>query len=146
MSTPRFLIPALLFCMACGAASPTASAPKNVRADARAAVDVAKDAWVVTANACLDAAQLTGDTSLKEKCGVPLEAAHDLIIAAADAVDTQWTDGAACSLARATLLIQSVVPALGAPGADVAAVTNDAAAVAQRYVTAACVMDAGADR
>lgn len=142
----RFLLPvALLACLACGAASPTASAPKNVRADARAAVDVAKDAWVVTANACLDAAQLTGDTSLKDKCGKPLEAAHDLIVAAADAVDTQWTDGAACSLTRATLLIASVVPSLGAPGADVVAVANDAAAVARAITPFTCVLDGGAE-
>ncbi len=81
-------------------------APQMVsRATARAAVDVAKDAWVTASDVCKAAG--TADPAVGAKCAEPLDVAHDLIVASALAVDTNWDGNAACSLAKATLLVST---------------------------------------
>src|ERR1700674_2126693 len=77
---------ALIFLTACFGAAPSgAKAPGQVRAEARSAVLMAKDSWVVATNACIDVATHTG-SDLKA-CAALLTPAHDAIVDAAVAVD-----------------------------------------------------------
>lgn len=129
------LLALLLLATACGGAT---SNPATPRAVARASVDLAKDAWVMLANACVDAVQTTGDPSLVDSCGKPLEAAHDLIISAATAVDTNWNTSAACELQNATTLIASALPLVVKTHPEVAPTVTDAVSAASLLTGLAC--------
>lgn len=125
------LVPVLAAVFACGGATPS---PAAVRAGSRAAVDVAKDAWVLVAHACIDAAQEMGDAgdgpALEGKCASYLSEAHDLIVAAAEAVDTDWSPKAACDLAQATVLVAGAANAVGAIKPQVKPIADDAVVLA----------------
>jgi hypothetical protein len=110
------------------------------RATARAAVDVAKDAWVLVARACIDTAETTNNDELRIQCAKYLSPAHNLIQSAADAVDTNWTQGAACDLAHATdLLVETLHNVnLGPAANDVRATIEDAVSLANQSSGYSC--------
>lgn len=126
----------------CGGATPS---PQTVRAKARASVDLAKDAWVLMANACVDAVTTTGDATLAAKCGKPLEVAHDLIVSAAVAVDTNWNTSASCNLENAVDLIASALPLVGAAAPGIAPTVLDAVSAAQLGAGTLCQHNPPAD-
>lgn len=128
-----------LFAFSCGGAP---SAPATPRSAARAAVDVAKDAWVLVANACVDTAQVTGSKALLKKCGQPLQDARVLLMAAADAVDGAWTTEAGCDVLDAVLLVARSAGGLGAYGTSVLPVVQDAVMLATGVAGSACAKDA----
>ena len=143
----KFLICTLAFllasCSACGAA-PT-PAPGTARASTRAAVDVAKDAWVLVATGCIDTAKATGKDTIREACAKYLVPAHGLIQAAADAVDANWSAGAACDLVQAASLMSDGLQNIQLqPGiaADVLPVVLDAMKLA-KDLAGNCVVDGG---
>jgi hypothetical protein len=119
----------------CGGAP---SAPATPRSAARAAVDVAKDAWVLVANACVDAAQVTNSKALLHKCAAPLTAARVLLLVAADAVDGAWTAQAGCDVLDAVLLVAKGAGSLGAYGVSVLPVVQDAVMLATGVAGSAC--------
>ncbi len=104
--------PLLFLLAACGPASTT---PDMVRANARAAVAVAKSTYVVVGNACVDAVQLTGSTKIAIACADALDPAYNLIVDAAAAVDVGWTPAAACELVKAVAYLSKGVTAVGQP-------------------------------
>lgn len=118
-----------LFLVGCGASM----SPAMVRAQARAGVDIAKDVWVMTANACVDAAAESGNDELRLKCRALMVPAHDLIVAAAEAVDGQWSPSAACALGRATALMGQAVVLVADPAAKKA--SDDAIMVANSLLS-----------
>ncbi len=126
----------------CGGAAPPAV---TARATQRSAAAVAKDAWVLVAQTCVSLSQERQDDSIRVKCGVYLVPAHDLILVADDAVDTQWSTSAACELVQATGLVASAAEVLGASSPQVKAVATDAAVVAKALAGAACAADGGAE-
>jgi hypothetical protein len=107
------LLPALfLTLIACSGAPNVVKTPGAARAEARASVELAKDAWVTAATACLDVAKAT--MADNGKCGVLLTPAHDAIVDAAVVVDTMapgdlvTPSSVACNLQRAALAILKV--------------------------------------
>jgi hypothetical protein len=127
----------------CGGAAPVV---KNPRPAARAAVDVAKDAWVVVADACVAAAEEANDDSIRAKCAKVLKPAHDMIVDAAEAVDTNWNAGAACALSNAMKLVDQAASGLSLFARPTQAVVADALAVAQDLAGAGCgSSDAGVE-
>lgn len=124
------------------------SQAQTARATARAAVDVAKDAWVAVANACVDVASVDPDAgpALEANCGVYLAPAHDLILSAGAAVDTDWSPKAACDLAQATALVAKAAQSVASLKGTAAVVAQDAATMAAAIAaSAACSADAGAE-
>jgi hypothetical protein len=135
----------LASCSACAGHAPRP--PAAPRATARAAVDVTKDAWVLVARACLDTAESTGNDNLRVQCKTYLSPAHNLIQAAADAVDASWNQGAACDLARAAgLIVETLHNVNLGPAADsVRATVEDAMSMASQVSNYACpATDGGA--
>jgi hypothetical protein len=128
-------------CLTAGCAGAPAAPPVDPRPAARAAVDVAKDAWVVAANACIAAVQSGAGDAVQQVCSKNLDQAHDLIVVAATAVSTGWNSNAACDLAEGAKLLVAVSNSLSS--ADVAAVVSDAAVVAQGLAGGACKADGG---
>src|ERR1700682_4263861 len=124
-----------LFACSCGGAS---SVPGTPRSASRAAVDVAKDAWVLAANACVDAAQATNSKALLKKCAGPLTDARVLLMAAADAVDGTWTPQAGCDVLNAVMLVAKAVGGLGVYGQDILPVVTDSVALATGIAGGAC--------
>ena len=115
-----------------------------------AAVTGAQNAWVVAANVCVAVANVKGTTPTALGCGLPLGLAHDLIIDAAAAVDTQWNQSAACDLLGALELIRSATKPLDPPVSVMTAITDGielATAVTQGTCVAPVlpVVDAGGD-
>ena len=117
--------------VALAACAPT-NAPVPPRAEARAAVLVAKDAWVTAATACIDLAKETMIDNAT--CAKYLEPAHDAIVVAADAVDAMDPSAkvtppvVVCSLIRATQAIAKTPTTLPKAVADVLAPILDEAA------------------
>ncbi len=133
-------------CSVVGCGGSNGAPPVSPTAAARGAVDVAKDAWVVAATACTDAAEESGDDLIRQKCADVLIPARTLIIAAAQAVDTQWSPKAACDLAQGVALVAKSLEALPLNfSADIKTVIDDAATLAVAAVgSASCsASDAG---
>jgi hypothetical protein len=139
-----------LFAFALGlaacAGSPSAPAATPTSA-ARSAVDVAKDAEVLVGTGCIAAAVLAKDDSIRTKCGAALAPATVLIESAAGAVDTNWSNKAACDLAQAVALIAATAGKFGALPANFAPVLADATVLAGAAVgSSSCASsDAGAE-
>jgi len=136
-------VAAALFMLTTGCFKTSFSPAQDVRPVARAATDLAKDAWVLAATACLDAANAAGDDAIRAKCEKVLTPAHDLIAAAAEAVDTSWTDGAACDLLKATGMVVLATKDFSQNG--IGPTIADAAKIAATLTSAACTQDAGSE-
>lgn len=139
----RFLGLLLVLGVGCGSATPAPGSPTSA---ARGAVDVAKDAWVTAASACVDAAEEANSYDIRQKCAEVLVPARALILDAANAVDTEWSPKAACDLAQAAALIAQAAASLPVQfSKDISAVIQDAAVLAQAAAgSAACsASDAG---
>ncbi len=78
------ILASLLALTACG--GKPAVSPDMVRANARAAVSVAKTAYVLVANACLDVSTITGNGAVATTCANALDPAYNMIVDAAAAV------------------------------------------------------------
>ena len=137
-----FVMFLVVACTGCGAASSPANAP---RAATRAAVDVAKDAWVIVGTSCVDAAKIAKNDQIRVKCAHYLLPARDLISYAAEAVDTQWSPKAACALSQGVLLVADGAKDLVTYSKTIQPLVDDAVALANVMVgSAACVpVDAG---
>lgn len=119
---------ALGFAVACGATPPVV---QTARPAARAAVDVAKDAWVLLAHACIDVAKIPGtDPKILDACQKTLPTAHDLILDAATAVDVDWSPKSGCAVLQAAQLLAQVASGLGGLGTTILPVVTDAVALA----------------
>ena len=130
-----------------GCVSTTVNAVSSPTAAPRAAVEVAKDAWVLTATACQDAAEAANDDSIRTKCGAVMLPARDLILVASAAVDTTWSPKAACDLAQGVTLV--VQAANGLPvtySAEIGTVLSDAKVLVNKVLdSSVCATDAGAE-
>lgn len=135
--------------MACGSATPAPSVPTpaQARAEARGAVETAEAAWLLAANACVDAAALSGKPQLATDCGTVLLPARDALIAAAGDVDA-WEVGAglptpaaavACELAAVSVALEAV----SGLGVKLPSVVTDSQTLAASLVCPA--VDAGKD-
>jgi hypothetical protein len=118
----KHLFPALLLLAACSGGLPQ---PDMVRANARAAVAVAKSTYVVVGTACVDAVQLTGDKKIAMACADALDPAYHLILDAANAVDSGWTAAAACELVQGIAYVARGSTAMGALSASLAPAVRD---------------------
>jgi hypothetical protein len=116
----------------------------TAHAEMRAAVALAKDAWMSAAQACVDVAHANND-EMPPVCRTALVPAHGLIVAAAKAVDASndAPKAAACELADAVHEIASVLPTLGPAGKEIAPIVNDAVILAEGL--GSCAVDAGAE-
>lgn len=113
----------------CGSSTPAPKTPVIPRATARAAVDAAKDAWVTVAQICVDVGTASQDVRIGDSCDQYLQPAHDLIVLAAEAVDTQWSPAAGCALMQGAAQIANAAKLLPLKPTD-AALVEDAQAVA----------------
>lgn len=115
------------------AASPSTSGP--VRAELRAAVLLAKDAWVVAGKACIAAQTQPG--GMPAVCETDLIPAHDAILSAAYAVDAMDVAAvsapaeAVCQLTDAATKIAALVPKLGPAAASLDGLATDALAMSK---------------
>jgi hypothetical protein len=134
---------------ACGGAPPKPLTPaQSQRATARAAVTVAASAFVLAANACLAASQAdpVNHAAIAKTCVKYLDPAHDLIVEAAQAVDSTWSPKAACDLSQAVTLATTAMTTLGLNTASLAPVLQDAAMLALALAGTNCApADAGAE-
>jgi hypothetical protein len=148
---------ALIISAVIGATASCAALSKDVAAAAPithatevAAVTGAQNAWVVAANVCVAVANVKNTTPNALGCGEPLSAAHDLIVDAAAAVDTQWNQSAACNLLGALELVQVATKPLDPP-VSVATAISDGIELATLVTNGTCtppvlpVIDAGGD-
>jgi hypothetical protein len=120
----------LIGCIAALSCCKPAQAPTvhSVRADLRAATSLAKDAWVIAGQICVDTAEATKDDSIRDKCSKVLIPAHDKIVDAAKAVDALAPDGdsnnVVCILSDVSSALESVPALLGPNGHSVSTVTD----------------------
>ena len=139
----------LLVCLGCtGCGSGLANTPPElVRAQGRAAVSVAVDAWKIVATVCVEASDAAGDDRIREQCAKYLVPARTAIIAAATALDTKWNSQVACDLYKAVELVRLAAQDLNVPD-PVIRVVNDAAILAKTVAGPTCSVvsteDAGA--
>lgn len=130
---------ALIFVvLGCGGTQVAVSKP-----EVRAAIDVAKDAWVLTAQSCVDAAAVTGNTTIAPACRAVLDPAHDLILAAAKAYDASGQPDL-CALNAAAGDIASAVRLLGGAVTPTTAAAVDDAVKVVGFLASSCG-DAGVD-
>lgn len=121
----------LVFGLSTSACAPAKSAPAtDPRVLARAAVSTLTDAWKVSAQACLDLANMQHDDSIRVKCEKLETPARQMLIAASDGVD-MWTESdqrnfpclitsAAASLEQVASMAGIKVPQLVADGLSLA--------------------------
>lgn len=127
----------------CSGSSTVVQSP--TRPQLRAAIDVAKDAWVLTASSCIDAAQITGNSQIVVNCRKALDPAHDLIVAAAQGLDASGTVDL-CALQAAMGGIASAANELGAATNPTAAgAVTDALKIVEAVAAGHCASDAGSD-
>ena len=126
----------------CSGSSLSVNAP--TKADAFAAVASAQIAWTAAATACSAIATTENKTPTDLGCGVPLIKAHDLIVSASAALDTNWNQSAACDLVTALDLAESAIAPLDPP-TSVTNTLGSAVEVATKIVGALglCPADAG---
>lgn len=144
VATLSFLLASCTACTGCGAVAPAPAA--NPRASTRAAVDVAKDAWVLVAHGCIDTAEALNDDNIRMQCAKYLTPAHGLIQAAAGAVDANWNAGAACDLVNAAVMLNSALSNVqlgNGIAADVLPVVEDAMKLAKDLSGECRVSDGG---
>ncbi len=142
-----FRFTALTLLLAATACAPSAKSPDMIRANARAAVAVAKSTYVLVGDACLEASQLPSGAAIAMKCADYLDPAYNLILDAALAVDTNWTASAACDLVQAVTLVGKAAMTLG-PSSSVAPAAKDAVLLATQLSGAVCPVastDAGVE-
>jgi hypothetical protein len=113
---------------------PSKTALDATRANARAAVLVAKATYVLAAQACLDVSEIAGNQAVAIKCAAYLDPAYNLIIDAANAVDTTWSPVAACELTQAADLVARAVGDVGPIGASLASYAQDASLLAHNLL------------
>lgn len=140
------LLIVIVLCCSCaligGIFGASASAPASPTAAARAAVLVAKSAWVDAADLCLAMADAGGYAPSTMACGKDLDAAHQLIIDASGAVDSGWNSSAVCDLVQGAKLVELVAIDLGVTDTRVRSVLADAVVLAIALPGGEC--DAGA--
>jgi hypothetical protein len=134
---------ACLGCTGCGA-NLANTPPETVRAEIRAAVTVAKDAWMIVATTCVNAADATGDESIRTQCAKYLVPARTIIITAAQAVDSGWNTQVACDLSIGVDLIARAAADLRVD-AKILVIVQDAATLAKMVAGPACVGGPPAD-
>lgn len=116
----------------------------TLRGELRAAVDLAKDAWVVAGQACIDVSEAAHDGKIAAACKTVLAPAHDDIVAAAMAVDalplaaTVPPPAVVCTLAKAMTGISQVTGYLGKVASEVAPLIQDASALANKLAGTSC--------
>ncbi len=126
-----FVMFLVIACTGCGPSTPGAVTP---RAATRAAVDVAKDAWVIVGTSCVEYAKAAKDDHIRVKCAHYLMPAKELISYAAGAVDTQWSPKAACALSQGVLLMADAAKDLVKFNVTVQPLVDDAVALASAMV------------
>lgn len=124
----------------CSAAPPPAA--QVARATAHAAVDIAKDAWVTVYDVA-EQEKADGKEKIVPAMADDMILAHDLIIDAATAVDTNWSTEAGCTLLQATQLIAKSATLSSKLSVGGQAVVKDAADMAQNLLGGANCPGAG---
>lgn len=123
-----------------------ANSPAQVRADARAVVSLAQDAWIATGQVCVNLAVANSDQGLLDKCKSILLPARDSLIAAEAALDA-WSaadqGNIACLVSKAVAGIAAGEQAVKDAGGQLPQLVDDAIQAAVALAAQCQVMDGG---
>jgi hypothetical protein len=121
----------------CASLSSALAMPVSAHSDQVAAIALAESVWTTAADACIQYAEQKGVAPSLTPCAAPLRTARALLIAASQAVDTNWTTSAGCSLLQAVEITDMVAENLGAP-ANVTKSIAAAKEISSRIAGATC--------
>lgn len=139
---------AIVFVAGCGSATPAALTPDQARAQARGAVETEESAWLLAAQACVDAAELQAaalgtpevELPILTQCRAVLGPAKAQMVAAAQAVDAWQADagqtGVANTVACELQQVSKALAAVSSLGLALPSTVKDAQTLADSLVCA----------